>query len=175
MVVQVCKLVRRCVSFSVCVCVCFCACVPERVCAEKQVKQRYTQINKPVCGEWTAPKAQTISASPCHWCVVRGRRRWPLFSDRWRDSCRWGCCVRVCVWGRERASEREKVKWGEERERESVSWNTVITSNSGVVATARHSPGSQNILWNQVSDPRHILGTEETGCERTTILPGYKR
>jgi hypothetical protein len=82
-------------------------------------------------------------------------------------------CVCVFEGGRERASERKSD--GERRERESVSWNTVITSNRGVVGTARHSPGSQNILWNQVSDPRHILGTEETGSERTPILPGYKR
>ena len=82
-------------------------------------------------------------------------------------------CVCVLEGRRERANERKSD--GEMRERESVSWNTVNTSNRGVVATARHSPGSLNIPWNHVSDPRHILGTEETGSQRTTILPGYKR
>lgn len=92
-------------------------------------------------------------------------------------------CACVCLRAgeSERASERKSD--GERRERESVSWNTVIRESvswntvikRGFVATARHSPASQNILWNQVSDPRHILGKEETGSERTPILPGYKR
>ena len=79
-------------------------------------------------------------------------------------------CVCVFAGGRERANERKSD--GEMRERESVSWNTVITSNRGLVATARHSPGSQNIPWNQVSDPRHILGTEETGVREHLFYLG---